>query len=514
MMSSFGRWRSDNPQAVRQSFVMFWLGISSGLPILLVFGTLSVWLREAGIERATIGFLSWAALSYGFKFVWAPLVDSIRIPMFGQWFGHRRSWMLLSQAMVILSLVWMAMWDPSLGRFELAMLAFGAVFLAFSSATQDIVIDAYRIDFAPPDHQPLIAGTTVAGYRVGMMLAGAGALEISALVSGGQEYQHVQWMIAYLGMAALMGIGVVTTLLVREPAVDRSQIVSSSASENLRLLFHFALLVFCFAAAFHLFSGLRPFFIQDNSDATPLASFLYEALRLCSGLVAAWVGARLIRDWHIVPQERIQTIYVAPFLDFFERYGRWAIWLILIICTYRTADIVMGVMAKVFYTDMGYSIALIGRVSFGFGMVVTIAGGIFGGILALRWGLMPVFLAGAVTSAASNLVFVYLALLQEPSTGALVAAIVVDNLSGGLAGSVGVAFLSRLGNRQFSATQYAAFTSITVLLPKLFAGYSGVLVDGVGYPMFFMLTAGMGIPVIALILYVWRPYQQLMQKNI
>ncbi len=491
-----------NHPASREAFVIFWLGVSSGLPILLVFGTLSIWLREAGIERATIGFLSWAGLSYGFKFVWAPLVDSLQLPGPLGSMGQRRSWMLLSQLGVMVALVWMSLWDPSGGGSSLLLLALGAVALGFSSATQDIAIDAFRIDFASADHQPLLAGTAVAGYRVGMLLAGAGLLEITGLFEEEGSYNPLAWSIGYLSMAGLMLVGVVTTLLVREPDVQRP-LVQHQLRDNLRLFAHFLMVVAVFVLLFIALADL-PGWIPGSGL---FIGFFESSLRLVLAVLGALYSGRLLNRAGLLPQQRFDDVYVAPFHDFFVRYGKWALAFILVICTYRIADIVMGVMAKVFYTDMGYSKEMIGRISFGFGLVVTISGGILGGLLALRWGLMRVFLLGAVLAALSNLVFVWVAGLDQPSNWALLAAIVVDNLSGGLAGAAAVAFLSSLVNRNFSATQYAAFTSITVLLPKLVAGYSGSIVDSIGYGWFFGLTAAMGIPVVLLILWIWGPYR-------
>ena len=173
----------------------------------------------------------------------------------------------------------------------------------------------------------------------------------------------------------------------------------------------------------------------------------------------------------------------------------------------------MGVMAKVFYTDMGYSKIQISRISFVFGTIVSLIGGIFGGLLAIRYGVMKILFIGAIVASLSNLMFIYLANLPSPSTLALIFAIIGDNLSGGLAGGVAVAFLSTLVSKQFSATQYAAFSSITLLFPKLLAGYSGQIVDYAGYQSFFAITALMGIPVIILILFIWKPYLKLMSTK-
>lgn len=503
MMSAVRQIVSGKHPASNEAFIIFWLGLSSGLPILLVFGTLSIWLREAGIERATIGFLSWAGLSYGFKFVWAPLVDSMKLPGVLGRMGQRRGWMLLSQLAVIFALIWMSLWNPEQGGAGLILLAAGAVMLGFASATQDIAIDAFRIDFAPAEHQPLLAGTAVAGYRVGMILAGAGLLEVTGLLEAEGEYNPRAWAVGYQCMALLMLIGVVTTLRVAEPEVDRP-LVRDQLRDNLRLFGHFLLVAAAFAAFFIALGSLRGLIPLEG----PLVGFVENSLRMLLAIVGALFIGRALNRVGLLPRQRFDEVYIAPFRDFFTHYGKWALAFILVICTYRIADIVMGVMAKVFYTDMGYSKEMIGRISFGFGLVVTIAGGILGGVLALRWGLMKVFLLGAILAAFSNLVFVWVAGLGEPSNWALTAAIIVDNLSGGLAGAAAVAFLSSLVNRKFSATQYAAFTSITVLLPKLVAGYSGTIVDSIGYGWFFGLTALMGIPVILLIIWIWRPYQK------
>ena len=488
------------------TIALFFLGVSSGLPLLLVFGTLSVWLREAGVERVTIGFLSWAALSYGFKFVWAPAVDSIKLPFLSSVFGRRRSWILLSQIIVIIALLWMSSWDPQLNQTNFILLAIGAVLLGFASATQDIVIDAYRIDIAPDNQQALLAGVAIAGYRVGMLFAGAGALEISAMFSEQGIYSYHSWQIAYMCMAAFMLIGIVTTLIVKEPKV---MITREPIASNLKLFIHFLIVVSSFVFAFITLGHMIEFVQSENA----FFNFLLSSLRLILALILAiYVGIGLCASG-LLSKNEFQDVYVSPFLDFFTRYGKLALWLILVICLYRTADIVMGVMAKVFYTDMGYSKIQISRISFAFGTIVSLIGGVFGGVLALRFGIIKILMIGAITSAASNLIFIYLANLPEPSSTALTMAIIGDNLSGGLAGGVAVAFLSSLVNKQFSASQYAAFSSITLLFPKLLAGYSGQIVDYAGYTWFFAITAGMGIPVILLILFIWKPYSLLMSNK-
>ena len=475
------------------------LGISSGLPILLVFGTLSVWLREAGIERATIGFLSWAGLSYAFKFVWAPAVDNLQLPWLGKMLGRRRAWMLLAQLMIIVALVWMSQWNPQSSHHHLLLLVCGAVLLGFASATQDIVIDAYRIDIAPNQQQALLAGVAIAGYRIGMLFAGAGALEISAWFSADKHYDFHAWQIAYLCMSGFMLIGVGTCLLIREPDTCHNSV---QVKNHLRLFIHFILVAGAFAGGFVLFDAILDYLRPEHH----VYAFLLAMLRLVAALSVATVTGKYLCSTGLVSRPEFRQVYISPFIDFFKRYGKLALWLILVICLYRTSDIVMGVMAKVFYVDMGYSKEQISRISFTFGTIVSLLGGILGGVLAYRFGILKILLLGAVSAALSNLIFIYLAKLPEPSSLALILAISGDNLSGGLAGGAAVAFLSSLVNRQFSASQYAAFSAITLLFPKLLAGYSGQIIDASGYPAFFAITALMGLPVVILILYIWRPY--------
>ena len=196
---------------------MLSLGFSAGLPLLLVLGTLGFWLREAGIDRTTIGYLSWVGLAYGFKWVWAPLVDHLPIPLLTRLLGRRRSWLLLAQAAIMLGLVGMASTDPQLA---LNRVVWCALAVAFGSATQDIALDAFRIESANTDRQAGLAAAYQTGYRLAMIWAGAGVLWIAARaeVAGVTAYQPGAWQIAYLVMAASMLVGVVTVLVSKEPA--------------------------------------------------------------------------------------------------------------------------------------------------------------------------------------------------------------------------------------------------------------------------------------------------------
>ena len=403
---------------------MLMLGFSAGLPLLLVFGTLSFWLREAGIDRTTIGYLSWVGLAYAFKWVWAPLVDRLPIPLLTRWLGRRRSWLLLSQAVIMTALVLMALTDP---KVALLPVVWCALAVAFGSATQDIALDAYRIESADTQRQAALAATYQTGYRMAMIWSGAGALWIAARaeVVGAAGYQHGAWQIAYLAMAASMLLGVVTVLCSPEP--QRRELPPSKNAA----------------------------------------------------------------DW-------LRSALIEPFADFLRRYGKQALLILALIGVYRISDVVMGIMANPFYVDMGYTKDEVATVTKVYGVIMTLVGAFVGGGLAMRFGVMRVLMLGAVLSAASNLLFAWLGTRGHDVT-ALIFVISADNLSSGIASAAFIAYLSSLTNINYSATQYALFSSMMLLLPKALAGYSGRYVDAFGYVNFFSATALLGVPVLLLI---------------
>ncbi len=402
---------------------MLFLGFSAGLPLLLILGTLSFWLREAGIDRSTIGYLTWVGLIYAFKWVWAPLVDRLRIPFLTKWFGRRRSWLLFAQALIIVGLVGMASIDP---KAALNAIVWCALLVAFGSATQDIALDAFRIESADSDHQAALAATYQTGYRLALIWAGAGVLWLAARVEAGSgSYDASAWQFAYLCMAASISVGVITTLLSQEPA----QVLLPQAR---------------------------------NAKA-----WLYQTL-------------------------------IEPFAEFIQRYHWQAIIILALIAVYRISDVVMGIMANPFYVDMGYTKDEVAAVSKVFGVIMTLLGAFIGGVLTLRFGVMRILFVGAVLSAVSNLLFAWLAAQGHDLQG-LIWVISADNLSSGIASAAFIAYLSSLTNIRYSATQYALFSSMMLLLPKWLAGFSGVFVDTFGYQTFFISTAIIGAPVLILI---------------
>ncbi len=414
------------------------LGFSSGLPLLLVFGTLSFWLREAGVDRSTIGFVSWVALAYAFKVFWSPLVDRLPIPLLTRRLGRRRAWLLVTQAAIAGGLVGMALSDPA---GHLSSVVWLALLVAFASATQDVAVDAYRIESAEKRLQGIMAAFYTTGYRIAMFVASAGALWIAAIFDPDEAtYQQSPWLATYLVMAALMSVGILTTLFSPEPPVD------------------------------------------DPVSRDP--------------------GLHRGSRWHRLRHWFLDAVW-APFADFFRRHGWLALLVLGLIASYRISDIVLGAIANVFYRDMGFAKDEIALVSKGLGIYLTIAGGFLGGMAVYRYGVMPVLFVGALLASATNLLFAWLAGQGNDFWG-LVMVVGMDNLSGGVAVAAFVAYLSGLVNISYSATQYALFSSVMLLLPKFLGGFSGVLVDWLGYPEFFVLTTLMGVPVLVLVAAAWR----------
>jgi PAT family beta-lactamase induction signal transducer AmpG len=490
---------------------MLFLGFSAGVPILLIFSSLGLWLREAGVERSAVTFFSWAALGYSFKFVWAPLVDKLPIPFLTAWLGRRRSWMLLSQFFIIIAILWMGMTNPLESENSLTIMALAAVLLGFSSATQDVVIDAYRIESADSNLQAMMSSTYIAGYRIGMLVAGAGALYLASYFGSDKEsYRYEAWQWTYIIMSAVMLVGIVTTLFIPEPSRQREDKAKHSASEYLSFLLLFAFAVLAFIATFYFSADivkstkaeLANFFSNKH-----LASFMVETLRLAIAVMIAMLVAKLIVALGIVRQAMLDETYIEPVKDFFQRYGlNLALLLLALIGLYRISDIVLGVISNVFYQDLGFSKIEIANVVKTFGLFMTIAGGFLGGLLSVRFGVMKILFLGAALSAGTNILFMLLANAGHDMT-LLYLVISADNLSAGLASAAFIAFLSKLTNISFTAVQYAIFSSLMTLLPKILGGYSGSMVDSMGYPNFFLLTAALGVPVLVLILVAGKKFK-------
>lgn len=468
------------------------LGFVAGLPYMLVFATLSVWLREAGVSLQAIGFASLIGLAYAFKWIWAPMLDQWRLPLLGR-LGRRRSWLVLSQSLVIIGLIGMAMFDP---QHHLAWLIGLAVLVAFASATQDIAIDAYRLEVADDRRQAALAASYMAGYRVAALLATAGALYFASWFgSSGGDYQFAAWSSTYLLFAVLMLPGLITSLTIREPQLA-SQPPATARYGLLRQLLSVLVLIVLLVSVPALLTqlyGTRFAVLVSN----PLALLTHDRAFLRALLYGLLIAACLS-----TLGRRSLAPVLTPVNDFVLRYRWQALLMLGLIATYRMSDTVMGVMANVFYIDLGFTKEQIASISKLFGLVMTLLGAGAGGLLIVRFGIMPILFIGGVASAATNLLFALLSGIGA-DLHMLMITISCDNFSGGLATAAFVAYLSSLTNLKFSASQYALLSSIMLLLPRLVGGYSGALVERFGYAEFFVITALLGIPTLILIGLQW-----------
>lgn len=396
--------------------IMLLFGFASGLPFLLVGGTLSVWLKDSGVSLEDIGLLSLAGLAYAFKFVWAPLVDEARLPLLGR-LGRRRAWLLAAQGLLAASLLAMSAVTPA---GSLSLFVALTVLAGLAGATQDVVIDAYRIEIAPQEQQGALAATYTLGYRLALLVSGALALLLA---------DHLPWPLIYQGMALLVTLVMLVTLAAREP------------------------------------------------EAAP----------------ASTTGANLLAG--------LRHSIAGPFRDFFLRYrGGLGLGLLLFIGLFKISDQMLGVMALPFYLDCGFSKTQIAAVSKLFGVWVGIAGAFLGGAVVVRLGIQRTLLIAMLLGALSNLLYVLLA--QHPADiRVFVAVIGGENLSGGFLGAAAVAWLSALVSREYTATQYALFSSLVTLPGKLLGGFSGFMVADLGYDGFFIISTAAVLP--ALLLFFW-----------
>lgn len=481
---------------------MTFLGFSAGIPYYLIFSSLSLWLDQVGIERAAITLFSWAFLGYSFKFLWSPLVDRLPIPWLSSMLGQRRSWLFVAQFSVILALVLMAMTDPAMGDQALTRMASAAVLLGFSAATQDILIDAWRIEAGNEQDIAMLSSLYIVGYRVGMITSGAGALYLADFFgTSSEQYIYTAWRNSYLIMAMTMLVGVVTTWLIKEPKHRKDWAYEVKDYLGVLLVFLVALTAFVIS---YLWAGgyqelVKSLAVQLFHNEA-LASVLATCFQMLVAFLAAFFVGSLIAKTPWVNTDMARGVYVSPVVDLFKQHKKH-MWLLAgIICLYRIADLVMGVTANLFYQQMGYDLSEIATASKNIGLIMTLLGGLLGGYLAMRWGVIRVMILGASLSALTNLLFMMMAGMAKDFE-LLVYMISADNLSAGLAMAAFVAFLSLLVNKQFTAVQYAMFSSVMTLFPKILGGYSGAMVDALGYAQFFFTTFLMGLPVVLLLVY-------------
>ncbi|RJF89772.1 MFS transporter [Oleomonas cavernae] len=476
-------WRALAVYGERRVLVMLALGFSAGLPNLLVFDTLSGWLRDDGVSLAVIGFFSLATLAYSAKFLWAPLVDRYDIPLLSRRLGHRRSWMLAAQVAVMAGLILIAGQNPA---DNLGLVAAFAVFVGFSGATQDIVIDAWRIEAVEGAKQGAMAAAYQWGYRIAGLVAGGAALALA---------EAFTWNFSYAAMACLMIVGMIGVLTApREasraprpaPRAGRPGLTPAIAAE---WLVRAAILLI---GALIVGAGLSgdPFTLTllssavgspDGFGLAPLWTVPPQAVFLQFGAVIVGLGLIVVACCPIPgietpPGRTLAEAFGTPLAVFFRRYGRLAGPILALICVYRLSDFVLNIMNP-FYLDLGFTKIEVAEVRKGFGLVMTMVGVFAGGYAVARFGILRSLLVGAFAGPASNLVFAWLA-LQGPDVPSLIVAIGIDNLASGFAGTCLIAYMSGLTSAGFTATQYALFSSLYALPGKLIASQSGRIVEG------------------------------------
>lgn len=421
---------------------MLLLGFSAGLPFYLVYQSLSAWLRQQGINRATIGMLAWVGLAYTFKFVWSPIVDRMPLPVLTRWLGKRRSWMIFAQLGIAVGLFNMSLSNPQPG--SVLPIAMWALFVAFFAATQDIAVDAWRIETAGSDGQAPMASAYQIGYRFALIMGSAGTFAIADAYG---------WQFTYTIMALMVGVGVTTTVCSREP---------------------------------------QPLVRRDSLEREErVVGWLKERSHWPQSLQTAG-------SWFI-------GAVVCPLLDFVGRFGTaLAVLIVLFMCSYRLTDFTMGSMTNSFYIDKGYTLTQIATVVKFYGLMMSIVGVIVAGIVIAKFGMLRSLILGSAMVMVSNLGFSTLASLDGTNLVALGLVNGFDNLALAMHGTALITFLSSLTSPRYTATQYALFSSLYALPPKILEGFSGFVVNAVGYPVFFIYTASLSIPALVLLYWVHK----------
>lgn len=420
---------------------MLFLGFSSGLPFYPAFQTMTMWLRESGIALPLIGMVAWATMPYSLKFLWAPVVDRMPLPLLTRLLGRRRAWLLLAQGCIAVGLLQLAASEPAAGMRRIVI---WDVFLTFFAATQDIALDAWRIESAPVSMQGAMAAAYQVGYRIALIAGSAGALTLA---------QSLNWHVSYLGIALLSSVGLVTTLLIREPQATASR------------------------------------------DATEREARTVEWLERR----AHWPKPLLhAGEWFL-------TAVVCPLVDFFARYRGWlAIVTLLLIGAYRLTDYAEGAMTLPFFHDHGYSNDQIAWVVKIIGLTVSIVGVFLAGLLVAKWGLLRSLVTGSILMMISSSGFAVLATTHTPTLLGLGLANGFDNLAIAVQGTVFIAFLSSLTSPKYTATQYALFSSLFALTGKTLEGFSGFVSHATGYQVFFVYSATLSIPGLLLLFWLSR----------
>lgn len=468
-------------------------GFYSGLPLALTASTLTAWLSDAKVERSAIGLFAAVATPYAFKFLWAPLVDAVRIPLLYRLLGRRRSWLVLAQCGLAASLAAMALFDPAVSA---GMTALTAVCVALFSATQDTVIDAYRVERLSPQEQSSGAAASTFGYRMGLLAAGAGALALAELFG---------WSVTYLVMAGISASALCFTFLARSTDTEETKRITKSVAgfiayswqEVLRpkeragwimwaLLAACALLYLCFGHPVVL--AATGLFVDDGGIVAGRI-YLYW-LPMIAGMLA------LLRFY-----TRTQT-----FADFTQR-PYW-LQILAFVILYKLGDAFMGIMFNPFLLEIGFTKIEIAKVVKLYGLIASLAGAFAGAVMVARAGMFRTLLVCGILNALTNLLFAAQAEIGHDMRF-LIVAVTGENFTGGMVTTAFIAYLSALCRLHYTATQYALLSSLAAFGRTWLSTPSGMVVDEVGWTVFFVISAVMTVPSIMLLLWLERKQKAL-----
>ena len=470
----------------RRVFVMLLLGAAAGLPFFLIFDTLSAWLRQSDLSLQTIGVFALATLSYALKFVWAPVVDRVRIPLLGRLLGQRRSWMAAMQVLIIVGLWLIAGSDPALNLGQVALLA---VLVGFAGSTQDIAIDAWRIEVVDTPLYGTMAAAYQWGYRIAMITAGALPLVLA---------DSYGWNFSYAVMAGCMLVAVGATILApREPTQPaRPSVVADMVARpalevfewggRLALILIGALIAGSGLAANATFLNAALHLFGQSDAAAESFKAVWESREtgifiqfpaVAAGLGLIALACVPLPGRQTRPGVYLRRAYGQPLGEFFGRFGtKFGLLILALICMYRLSDFVLNLMNP-FYIDLGFSLTEIAEVRKVYGVVASLAGISAGAWAVTRFGILRTMVMGVFASPLSNLVFIWLA-TQGASMPALYGSITIDNFATGFAGTALIVYMSSLTAAGFTATQYALFSSLYAIFGKIIASQSGRIVEG------------------------------------
>lgn len=498
----------------RRLIAILFLGFASGLPLALTAATLQARLTEAGADLATIGFFALVGIAYTLKFLWSPLIDQSMPPGPFRHLGHRRGWTLMFQLALMVAITILAFIDPAVSPVATASMA---VVVAFLSASQDIVIDAYRIEVLDDEQQGAGAAMIQFGYRAGMLVSGLGALFIAEYAyryfagtdaspapgTADPEATHLSWVVAFLAMAGVMVIGVVTTLIVREPPRRRAAIavIEGEAGLALRLM----AIGTTTAIAILAFLGIQKGLTGLNWErwvVNPVATLMAAAIPVVIVMSLPTPQPSSNRHYRAI-HVWLQNAVVSPFREIAKRDG-WVL-ILLFIVLFKLGDAVLGGMATPFYLKIGFTKFEIGEISKAFGLVSTLLGVWIGSLMVLKWGMGKSLLLTGVLQMLSNLMFSWQAHVGNDIDW-LYVTIAIENFTGGMASAAFVAYISRLCNLQFTATQYALFSSLAAVGRTVIASPMGSIAEKIGWVDYFLLSTAMALPGVLMLIYMLKRY--------